>query len=161
MFKKADKQNKSTMKKERKKRVKKKTLQKPKAKPQEEPNEKSEEKGFIDLHVSKESPWLKVVHWSARILGLLILLFWTVMLVTAHGLSLLTLAEGIVVFALAAVLLCAWRFQLAGGAIFLLIALFYLIISLFRADFMVIIIYVTPFIATGGLFVAEGLIRAK
>ncbi|HII72049.1 TPA: hypothetical protein HA265_04810 [Candidatus Woesearchaeota archaeon] len=123
-----------------------------------ESKEKKEPKEFT-IEVRKKDPWPKALHWTARGLGLFILLVATSFMVMSNGFSFASLREMILIVALAAVLLCAWHYEVAGGAIYLFLGLTYLFISLFSADFMTLIIVTTPMLVTGGLFMAEGLIK--
>ena len=122
---------------------------------------KEDKPEMVTVKVQPKDPWQRLLHWIARGMGLLVLLFWTVFIVMSHGLTLVTLMEGIIVVSLAAVLLCAWRYEIAGGAIYAIIGILYMIISVFRFETIAIILVATPPIITGGLFIVEGLLKIK
>ncbi len=110
----------------------------------------------ITITTNKEDIGVKIVHWSARMLGILIAVFWFAILLT-HGFSMATMLESIVLISVIAVLICAWKFEFAGGMIYLLLGITYMIVTISQANWTAILIVATPPIVTGGLFITESM----
>lgn len=123
--------------------------------------QKESEKETVTVKVKKKDPWAKTLHWSSRLLGLLIILFWTSFIVMSHGITTNALMEGIIIIALAAALLCAWRYEIAGGAIYLMLGIVYLVIAGIRMEWIALVLVATPPLVAGGLFITEGLLKIK
>ncbi|MFC1723329.1 hypothetical protein ACFL0V_04270 [Nanoarchaeota archaeon] len=122
---------------------------------------KHESKEFVTVTTRKNDVWEKVVYWAARGLGILIAVFWLAYILQSHGFSFFSLTESIIIVALVAVLLLAWKYEIAGGIIYILLGIIYLIVALFKGDTMVMIIVATPPIVTGGLFITEGMLKLQ
>jgi hypothetical protein len=92
----------------------------------------------------------------ARILAVLLVVWWTTFVLLSHGFSLVTLIESIVPVAILAVTIVAWRWNLVGGIAFIAMGLFYIALAWQRMPLPYFFIVPGPFILTGIIFVMAG-----
>ncbi len=106
----------------------------------------------------------RILYWSPRVLGILSILFVSVFAldVFESGVPLSAIAVGLFMhllpsFFLAGLLALAWKFELVGGAAFVMIAL--LPFFMLENSLSVNAILSAPFLATGILFLIDGFVH--
>ena len=109
----------------------------------------------------------KFIYWLPRVLGIFFCLFISIFAFDVFGEgygfweTALALIMHLVPTALAlAALLIAWRWGIIGGAIYILLALFYVIVMR-EVDWVVALLIPVPLALTGALFMLDHTLRNK
>lgn len=101
----------------------------------------------------------KILHWTPRILSILIVIWWILFVFGSHGISVVSLIESIVWIILLVVTLIAWKWERIGGLIFIFLGLLYTVLFWGRGHWTVYLLVSGPLVVTGGLFIADELIK--
>jgi len=108
----------------------------------------------------------KYLYWTPRILGILYILFISLFALdvfeeyTFPEVLLALFMHLIPSFILLVILLVAWKWEIMGGILYLLLGLFYIWIFWGKSDIIAMLIILTPLLITAVLFIIEG-IRKK
>lgn len=89
----------------------------------------------------------------AKILSVLLVLWWTIFVLLSHGFTLVSLIESVVPLIVLVVTIIAWRWNLIGGLLFVLLGIFYIYMAWGRMPLSVYFFVSGPVILTGILFI--------
>jgi len=113
----------------------------------------------------KTNKWL---YWSPRILAILFTIFISLFALDVFGESygfwqviLALLIHLVPTFILVIALLIAWRWELAGGIIFIVLGLWYIIMVFGKLTFITILLMAGPLFLIGILFLLNRFLRKK
>jgi hypothetical protein len=97
--------------------------------------------------------------FAAKLLSAVLLLWWTAFVLLSHGFTLVSLIEGIVPIMVLVTAFVAWRWNFAGGLIFVLLGVLYIVLSRGCRPLEVCLFVAGPPILTGLLFILAGALR--
>ncbi|MFC1568539.1 hypothetical protein ACFL37_02435, partial [Candidatus Margulisiibacteriota bacterium] len=88
-------------------------------------------------------------------------LFWTAFVLLSHGFTFVAMIEGIVPIIVLVIALVAWRWNLSGGVLFVLLGFLYIVLAWGRMQAIVYLIVAGPPVLTGALFIVAALLERK
>jgi len=97
----------------------------------------------------------------AKVLSVLLVLWWVFFVIASHGMSVTSLVESVVPGTVLVVALIAWRWNLAGGIIFVLLGMAYVGWMWGRMYMETYYFVAGPFILTGALFILAGMLKLR
>lgn len=97
--------------------------------------------------------------WASRVMGIALTVFYMIFVFTAHGIAYTSLTESIIWLVLLVILIIAWRWQGAGGLLYLLLALLYITMTLDNLSALSVLITCGPLALTGLLFIMSKYIK--
>ena len=109
----------------------------------------------------------KLLYWTPRVLGILFAVFISIFAVDVFGeygfpeVLVALFMHLIPTFLVIGVLLIAWKWELVGGVLYILLGLFYIWLAWGRFEGLTFLIVAGPVILTGVLFVLGGVFRNK
>lgn len=98
---------------------------------------------------------------AAKILAIIIVLWWSFFVIMSHGFSLISLIESIIPLVLLGTSIIAWHFNRLGGVIFIFWGLAYVAFAWSTMQFMTYVFVSGPLILCGLLFVLAGSLSEK
>jgi hypothetical protein len=97
----------------------------------------------------------------AKVLSVLLVIWWSIFVLLSHGFSLVSLIESVVPLIVLIITIIAWRWNVVGGFLFILLGIFYMYITWGRAPLEIYFFVPGPVILAGLLFVLADRYRDK
>jgi hypothetical protein len=103
----------------------------------------------------------KAILAAAKTLSALLFLWWTAFVLLSHGFTFVAMIEGIVPIIVLVTALVAWRWNLSGGILYVLLGVLYLLMVRDFSQVGVYLFVAGPPILTGALFILAALLEKK
>jgi len=99
------------------------------------------------------------LYWASRVMGIALVVFYMIFVFTAHGIAYTSLIESLIWLVLLVILIIAWRWQGAGGILYLLLTLLYFVMARENLSALTILLTCGPLALTGLLFIMSRYIK--